>query len=373
MTDPGWDEPVAGNDDCVELLEKALAIAKVGRVCFAGVVMCQRPDDEAHFFAGDAQMEHAAFASIAALKADLDKAFYHRTVPAGDPSLGADHVTYNLAGGPLSYDFTTWLIDAEMTRIREGAPAPLKVAFWQSHDGSEARQMLTPHGRKMFANVIKPALALIGAVEEPYCGGRYKRDQLIADIVKASANQMVPFYRKMEEPCAPLEQYKGCVTITLREAEYTPYRNSRLEEWLRFAKYLRANGERVVFVRDTAKANEPLSGEKTLPLASLDLLIRARLYQDAKANLFVSNGPTNLALFGWRPFLVFSEVYADGHPYHAATPYFWRERFGIDPDTDWQYPWCRPDQRVVWKPDTYANMVEAWERWIMPARQEAAE
>jgi len=53
-----------------------------------------------------------------------------------DETLDASHVCYKRRHtGPLGFDFIYWLVDAEMTRVREGAPAPLKVAFWCGQEG----------------------------------------------------------------------------------------------------------------------------------------------------------------------------------------------------------------------------------------------
>jgi hypothetical protein len=371
VNDPGWDEPVAGNEDCVAMLENCLAHARTGKVNFAAVIMCQPPNHKAAVFAGIAEMELVAREAIENLTSDIDKAVHDRTVPPADPALGADHVTYNIASGPLAYDFISWLIDQEMIRVREGAPPPLKVAFWKSHDGSEPLALQNVAGRRMFANVIRPAIELIGAVEEPYCGGRYRREHLIADIIKASRRgEQVP---RLKINLIPRLD-PGYVTITLREARHWPTRNSHVHEWLKFAAYLKKRGERVIFVRDTAMANEPITGETTFPIASVDLRARMGLYQQAKCNCFVGNGPSSLAMFSDQPFIIFNEVYADDHPYYPATGHFLRAMLDLDPDEDQQFPWCRADQRVVWEPDTYDNMVAAWERWMrLQPTMEAAE
>ena len=46
------------------------------------------------------------------------------------------------------------------------------------------------------------------------------------------------------------------------------------------------------------------------------------------------------------------------HPYLYNTGEFWREKNGIAPGE--QYPWSRPDQRIVWERDTYENISKAW-------------
>lgn len=139
-----------------------------------------------------------------------------------------------------------------------------------------------------------------------------------------------------------------------------------MAEWLRFAKYLKDKGYRVVFVRDTAKADEPVEGYDTYPKASRDLDIRCALYQQAVANLFVTNGPASLAIFGDKPFLLFMEI-DDNSAYNASRAEYYRTCVGIDPDRDDQFPWSASNQRIIFKPDYYTHMVSNWEKYVDPS------
>jgi hypothetical protein len=56
------------------------------------------------------------------------------------------------------------------------------------------------------------------------------------------------------------KQCRGAVTITLREAVHFPARNNRVLDWIEVAKWLSRQGDRVVIIRDTAKAAEPIVG-----------------------------------------------------------------------------------------------------------------
>ena len=114
----------------------------------------------------------------------------------------------------------------------------------------------------------------------------------------------------------------------------------------------------MIFVRDTAKAHEPFDIFETCLQASLDLHARVALYERAKANLFVANGPCILAAFGDRPWLTFTPIEPDDSLYKANTAQFWRMYVGVD--VGGQYPWSRPDQRIVWKADSYENICAAW-------------
>ena len=90
--------------------------------------------------------------------------------------------------------------------------------------------------------------------------------------------------------------YEGCVTITLRESVYQPDRNSAVAEWLKVADWLTNIGHRVVIVRDTARADEPIDGYETFAQASRDLDVRVALYYVARMNLLRDNGPSGFLI-----------------------------------------------------------------------------
>lgn len=350
-----------GNDVVVATLERWLRFAREGEVNFVALVVCQAPDIHGCDFAGVVNMQPVALDGFALLLADLDRAAQARAVPAADPALGADYACFNMASGPAGYDAVTALIDAEMTRIREGAPAPLKVHFWMGSDGNAGLDRGAR--RNLFDYVVRPALGLVGAIETDKVGRSksFWATRDIADACRAGERVPVIHGQTLRLPQAP-------VTITLREAEEWPHRNSNMRAWLKFAELLKSRGERVIFVRDTHKADEPLGDWPTAPPASRSLPHRMALYQSAKANLFVSNGPAVLGIFGDRPWLQFIEIMDDDHPYPVNTAKFWRENQGIAVGEQW--PWARADQRIVWAKDDYETIVAAWDD-LMAVRRAA--
>lgn len=320
----------------IELLEAYLETAKEHEFNHIAIAMTGYPNIAALDFAGDVALECGTREAVGLLTSRLEASIDDWTLPPRDESLDASHVVYNVANGPLGYDFIVWLVDAEMTRIREQAPAPLKVAFWLGKTGNANECRL-----HWLNNLFRPALELIGAVESHQAlRGRNKPIFVPRDIIAAA---------KLGEPVPVLQGYddlwgRGCITITLREASYDSGRNSNHTDWLRFARYLRDRGEVPIIVRDTAKADEPFEDFITAPKASRNLLDRAALYQSARANLFVSNGPSSIAVFGDRPCLLFTRG---------------QDGYGLSHGE--QFPWSRANQRIVWAPDTYDNIVSAWE------------
>lgn len=350
-----------GNEEVIAMLEAWLKTAREGKICQATITVQQMPNMMACDFAGSADLEFAIPYALDTLKLKIAE---RRRISSGPTpqGLGADYVCYNIGGSPLSFDFLIWLMDAEMTRVREGAPAPLKVAFARGQDGKSG--LNTDYRRVMFTGVVRPLLAMLGAVEDQVAiGGRSSEWFVLKQVTAAAkAGEVVPLLKPLLEAMAVvkglLDSGKPPVTITLRELDAWSHRNSNLSEWLKFAQLLEAKGERVIFLRDTAKAGEPLLGHETCPIASTNLHVRQALYEQAKCNLFVPNGPWNLQLFGTKPWLMFNEVNASD-PFFPNTPQFWQESQGINAGE--QFPWSKSDQRIIWAADSYEMICNAWE------------
>ena len=352
-----------GKENVLNLLQLYLKNAKenpYGEFGHIVISMVGHPNIAAADLDGDVRLMKGQLESLAKITAKLQTMVDSVAFPEQDASLDASYHCSSLCVGPMGYDFITWLVDAELTRVREGAPKPLKVGFWHGrpdlinpYNTIEARQ-------RWLDNLFRPALKLLGAVEdERAIHGRQKELWVPRDIVKAvRAGEKVPrFHSSAQIP----PSMRGAVTITLREASHWPHRNSNVEAWYRVASDLKRRGERVVFVRDTCKAWEPVVGFDTCPDASLNLETRCSLYEHAKANLFISNGPFGIACYGDRPYLCFVPIEDEDTQggYEPATAKFWRASTEIGPGEQW--PWAQPDQRLVWKPDTYENIAEAWE------------
>lgn len=339
---------IPGNPVVIELLELYLKTARENPFGHVAIVMTGHPNVAACDFAGDVALEKSCKEAIGILDAKIDFSIAGWTPPPQDETLDASHVCYNVANAPLGFDFLVWLVDAEMTRIREGAPEPLKVGFFMGRGAPQQERVA------WVENVFRPALSFIGAVEDDKAiRGRRKEIYVNRDIVAAcKAGERVPQLRP--PPTNSLILAADFVSITLREADHWPSRNSNFLAWVRFAQQLRAQGQNVVFVRDTAKADEPIHGFRTCPQASRDLRRRMELYSRAAVNLFVSNGPALLAAYGDKPWLSFINIQDCG----SDTAKFWKEYQGVD--FEGQYPWSAPDQRLIWEADTYDNLVRAW-------------
>jgi len=348
---------IEDNDIIVAMLEVYLKAARERPFGALAITMVGHPNVAAVDFCGEIALEESLREAVGLLDKKLETSIANWSLPPRNEALDASHVVYNLANGPLGFDFLVWLVDAEMIRRRENAPAPLKVGFWLGRDAED--RINRAERRLWLEKVFRPALALIGAVEnETAIHGHHKPVFVPRDIVAAARRgETVPRFKSGLPPRHP-----GAVTITLREAAYWQNRNSDLDAWLKFARAIARRGEKVIVVRDTAKAAEPFHEFDIDPEASVDLTIRMALYENAKANLFVANGPATLAVFSDRPWLMFVPPEDDDSLYAPNTRKFWKEMAGIE--LGGQYPWSGPHQRLVWAPDEFDEIMRAWDDLI---------
>lgn len=345
-----------GNTEVVALFERCLQLAKQGNISGAAVVMADDVNGAMmRQYSGKPGLEFNFYFELDELKAEV-AAIIRGPLQKPAQYLGADYAIYPLRTAPHGYDFLAWLVDREMHRVREGAPAPLKVLL---HDQLSNQ---TEHTKRMIYNVMRPLIAMIGAVEDSAAiaarpSNIYTFRNVTAAVRKGEQVPRLGPSQAAVDLVAKTFGEDGIVTITLRETELYPHRNSNLAEWLKVAGYLQQQGERVVFVRDTVTAHEPIDGYETFPLASTDIDVRVALYDAARCNLFVSNGPATLAMFGRKPLLMFCPV-SEMDVCQASRPQWWRENHGISDGE--QLPWLDAKQRIIWKADTFENIRDAW-------------
>src|SRR5262245_2988613 len=367
-------EKMPFNEQVVSTLEQLLERAKLGRMNWLGYSICEGPLHGEDGFVGELGSFYTGHYGLTHCAKRVMQRLDDMPAPVTNLEPPANTYRYEVTIEPISFDFIAWLVQVKMLQAQAGVPGPTKICFVRN---KVIDHFTDPEYRaKFYESVIYPSLALFDCVQTPEAKeGRQVSSYNYGPIVEASRDGTpVP---KIQVPERFRVAMKDClegiepVVITLREHRYYTHRNSALTDWLKFAEYLQNRGEHVIFVRDFALADEDITGFETMPEASRDILVRAALYESAKCNCFVSNGPASLALFGSRPFLQFilcDETEADR--YIQNTPQWWFTNHGIVPGE--QFPWCAPNQRIIWKPDMFETMVEAWEE-TFPAMAEAAE
>lgn len=154
-------------------------------------------------------------------------------------------------------------------------------------------------------------------------------------------------YRRFQKPYA---------TITLRDAEYWPARNSDLAAWSGAAVALRERGLEVIVVPDT-HGRARLHGFEEFAPASWDVDLRLALYQGAKLNLGVMNGPMVLCMFAIEecPYLIFQKPDEQSPGTQEA---FMRAQGIVRGDNYTSNGW------TMWEQDTPENVLRAITDWF---------
>lgn len=271
---------------------------------------------------------------------------------------------YDLEFSPPTYDFVGFLVAAEQERIDQDFDA-LDIAIIPGSNYGFRVDNLPPRRIEdriaMRDEIVVPMARLLPSVRnvivQPvrgvpagettcYGGARYGTDVM----VRMWENNCFPL-RGPEVPI--LENWNDdIVTITLREAPYHPTRNSNLAEWMAVADWLQRQGYTVLIVRDTSNADQPLP-HSIVPAVSWDLTRRAKLYANAKLNLFVNNGPAWMCVFMGAPAFICKMTAPDAP---CVDPAFFA---GVGLPVGSQIPNARPMQRILWENDTAANIIPA--------------
>jgi hypothetical protein len=156
---------------------------------------------------------------------------------------------------------------------------------------------------------------------------------------------------------------KPLVTITLRNQPFDPVRNSNITAWTKFANHLRALGYCPVVIPDTDTSftsESALDGIACLKECAWNLGLRMALYEAAFLNFSVTNGPVMLVTFNPRcSYISMNYLSAAGSLIDTPEGY---EQQGLTIGES--YKFATPRQRLVYKPDTYENIVFEFELFL---------
>ena len=355
---------VEGNDQVVSLLTKWLDFAKQGDMRFAAVVGCRTSDDVITDCAGAQGTEFAAYFGLDEMKQILSQSLKNRSIPIQTEASDKSCWLYSVAQWTVGYDFFQWLLNVAVVHNREKNPDPLKIYFYAGKDNNWDNALNNPLRKQMYDKVCNPMVPLLGAEFATEANGRYldhtKAFTYIPVIDAYNDGIELPKFKAPDWAKQQIKEKFGDrhpIVITLRETNMHMYRNSNIPEWLKFAEWLKDQGEDVLFLRDTEKADEPMEGWETYSEASKELELRMAVYEIAKLTYFGSNGPFALVTVSDIPWIC---VYPldDSKSYKYNNPDVWTKTMGIKPGENW--PWCRPDQKFFLKHDTFENLVESW-------------
>jgi hypothetical protein len=274
---------------------------------------------------------------------------------------------YDLARSPPTYDFAAFLCQVEIERLARGA-RDVEIVFAPGPVGGFRQDALWPRSIeerwRLFWRIALPMARLL-----PSCRSVRllpNRDGL-TDVFgfghvlhglrfQASANAagvrpLRPYLKR-----TPISRL---VTITLREAEHWPERNSNVAAWLEAAIEIKRRGYDVVVIRDTLHGSDGLPAVACDPRAPFDLHYRAELYASATVNLGVSNGPLWMALAMDLPVVMLRPVCERSGGMASAQQF---ASCGIR--RGGQMPGAPDWQRLVWTDDSSGEILAAFNDFI---------
>jgi len=242
---------------------------------------------------------------------------------------------YDLTTYPTTYDFAAWAVlarTAGVDHVHFIIDGP--IAHWKYSEDI---------AWKRFAMVLLPICRLarlsysVGAREEGPTFG-YHGGQVHALYLKTGQ------IKKLEPTLK--NAHSGYVTVTLRESFRNKHRNSNKEAWARFGQYLRAQGKEVIVLPECEDA-------------PINLEHRMAIYCGASMNLGVAQGPMALCVFSDAPYITLNQNPKDPSGQAQYDIDRLLVKTGFPPGS--QYSFRTDRQILIWEPDTYENIVRAYE------------
>jgi len=209
--------------------------------------------------------------------------------------------TYDLETQPTTFDFVNWLVNA----LTHGAT---EVSF-ANFDRIQVKKYPAAVARQRFRNIVLQVCRIAGVPVLDGIGERFS-------------------YFWKDCPQNPwkfpyLKKYNH-TTVTLRNYNRNPQRNSNVAAWRKFAAETGA-----LVIEDYG-------------ITPIPLVDRWDLYQ-CRMNYFVDNGPAVLCYYSDAPYATFG---------WEMTPHL--ENMGFH--KGYQFPWANDNQRLIWADDTYENI-----------------
>lgn len=300
--------------------------------------------------------------------------------------------TYDLNKRPLSYDFAFFIQSALIEQRRFGLnDTVVQLILPDDLDNiagfsDEANQAVDKHSKKFrIKNVLIPLIESFGL--DQYRLVTSKTRSSAKDYARTYPNETEhhnEYYRAINSckvKCDDLRSSvfaknlisdlipseKPLVTITFRLYDFDKERNSRLQEWRRFVEAIEDDYD-VVLIPDTdnpslnsylleseGSGNDVFERCRFFPLAAFNFDIRLALYEKAKLNMFVNNGPCVAATLSKKvKFLMFKMIV-------PSVPHC-TEAFLADAGyTVGQNPsYLGPSQKYTWLDDDFDSLISSF-------------
>jgi tetratricopeptide (TPR) repeat protein len=299
------------------------------------------------------------------------------------------NVYFDLSVSPIGYDFVTFLIMAELERIKLGCssinlvvvPAP-GLGFrddpkHDSHFNFEQKKWRVK-------NLILPIASLIPSCQQivvcqsrehaleierhaigPAFPNKYTTKnptqawELFNPIIASCLGYEIPSLQASPQALDYVQQWingraggRKVISITLRESSWHLFRNSNNQAWADFSNGLDSSEYFPVILRDFEKLSDApdpvLDGITMFPEGVANLELRAAFYELCYLNMFVANGPVELAFFNNTVRYLLIKAVSDKWLKEDPNP-----QGGIGMKTGMQFPFATPFHKWVWEADDF--------------------
>ena len=293
---------------------------------------------------------------------------------------------YDLEVNPNCFDFVKFAVLADLARI-EARCSELHLVFVPSRgDGFRDDDQFAQENREWrMRNIMQPICALVSSCTGmTVCSTREEAISLAngasplifpegyteknpvelfewSEVAAVTAcGKKLPSLRATGQALKFINTWiaerangRRVISITLREMGWQKERNSRAEDWLKFARWLDSEKYIPVIIRDTdaifLEPNPIFDEFVQFPEVALNLELRAAFYEVSYLNMMVSNGPIELCALNTKaPFLMFKvypEAWAKDRPIGGLS------EAGVP--AEGHLPISGPHQRFVWEDDHF--------------------
>jgi hypothetical protein len=266
---------------------------------------------------------------------------------------------YDLNESPPTHDFCNWLIRVEQERRAKKEPF-VDIVIVPGSRMRSPRDHVYSIQRKIWRidNLLAPLARCLPSARNISTGeGKQTLSYLnpcapvVTPVLKAPpvAASIVASY---------LENKPRPVSITLRQSEFEPIRNSTAAEWRKTASWLEENGYTPIVVPDgeaLMTGSADTLGRAPYAPAAMSPELRLALYEQCVCNLMTTGGPMVLALMAEVPLMAWRLI-VPGIP--CATTNHMRMS-AMSPEHYWG-----PYKKLYWTTDSAEVVTRDLEKWL---------
>lgn len=308
---------------------------------------------------------------------------------------GLFYVVWDFQVCPTTFDFINFLCHAENERLLRGFHSFLVIIVPGPVEGFRDNNSYSIENKKWRTKNIIHSLTYL----QPKCEGFYQcpsREEASRILEKIPKNQILPFgytvenpnnlyswketfkrisdgnnlqtLRSRYEPRRIVREWlanncagKIVITITLRESEYEPERNSDISVWEKFSQEIDKNKYSIVLLRDQGRSLQDNTewkgtGVQFFEAAVWDVELRQALYEYADLNFMINNGPFVMAVFSENiKYAIFRMVTEE--IFVTSSEHLIRQGWTIEED----FPSSGLLQRIYWENETLEKLLKVCE------------